>query len=115
MKNVPHQCKCGKAFLTDHAMTCQDGGLPIIAMHNEIRDITAQWLVEVCTDVEIELQLQSLSGKIILPRMANKQGDARLDVRAKGFWRRQQDAFFDIWGFSCEDILLPKFKYTSTL
>ena len=40
MKNVPHHCKCGKAFSTDHAMT---GGLPI-AGHNEIRDITAQWL-----------------------------------------------------------------------
>ena len=67
-----------------------------IAKHNEIRDIAAQWLTEVCRDVEKEPQLQSLSGEVILPRTANKQDDARLDMRAKGFWSRQQDAFFDV-------------------
>ena len=85
MKNAPHHCKCGKAFSTDHAMTCPSGGLPI-ARDNEIRDITAQCLTEVRTDVEKELQLQSLSGEIILPRKVNKQDDARLNIRAKGFW-----------------------------
>lgn len=85
MINVPHHCKCGKAFSTDHAMTCPSGELPI-ARHNEIRDITAQCLTEVCTDVEKEPQLQSLSCEIILPRKANKQDDARLDIRAKGYW-----------------------------
>ena len=61
MKNVPHHCKCGKAFSTDHGMTCPYGGLSI-ARHNEI--ITAQWLTEVCTNVEKEPQLQSLSGEL---------------------------------------------------
>ena len=84
MKNVPHHCKCGKAFSTDHAMTCPSGGLPTARL-NETRDITSQWLTEVCTDVEKEPQLQSLSDEIILPRKANKQDDARLDIRAKGF------------------------------
>ena len=74
-----------KTFSTDHAMTCPSGGLPI-ARHNEIRDITAQWLTEICTDVEKEPHLQSLSGEIILPRKGNKQDDARLNIRAKGFW-----------------------------
>ena len=61
MKNVPHHCKCGKAFSTDHAMTCPYGGLSI-SRHNEI--ITVQWLTEVCTNVEKEPQLQSLSGEL---------------------------------------------------
>ena len=76
-------------------MICPYGGLPIVR-HNEIRDITTQWLTEVCPDVEREPQLQPLSGEIILPRTANKQDEARLDIRAKGFWSRQQDAFFDV-------------------
>ena len=84
MKNAPHHCTCGKAFSTDHAMTCPSGGLPIVR-HYEIRDITAQCLTEVRTDVEKEPQLQSLSGEIIPPRKANKQDDARLNIRAKGF------------------------------
>jgi hypothetical protein len=79
-------------------MTCPLGGLPI-ARHNEIRDVTAQWLNEVCSDVVKEPPLQQLSGEVILPRTANCQDDARLDIRAKGFWNRQQDAFFDVRDF----------------
>ena len=93
MKNVPHQCKCGRAFSRDHVMTCPYGRLPL-ARHNEIRDITILRLTEVCTHVEKEPQLQSLSGEIIQPNTANKQDDARFDIRAKGFWSRQQDVFF---------------------
>ena len=95
LKNVPHHCKCGKNFSADHAMICPYGGLPI-SRHNEIRDITTKWLTEVCTDVEKEPQLQPLTGETILPRSANKQEEARVDIRAKGFWNRQQNAFFDV-------------------
>ena len=56
LRNISHHCRCGKSFSTDHAMICPFGGLPI-ARHNEIRDITAQWLNEVCADVEKEPSL----------------------------------------------------------
>ncbi len=29
-------------------------------------------------------------------RTSNRQDDARLDIKARGFWRRGQDAYFDI-------------------
>ena len=74
-------------------MICPYGGLPI-SRHNEIRYITTKWLTEVCTDVEKEPQLQPLTSETILPRSANKQEEARVDIRAKGFWNRQQNAFF---------------------
>ena len=77
LRNTPHHCRCGKSFSTDHAMICPFGGLPI-ARHNEIRDIAAQRLNEVCADVVKEPSLQPLSGEIIFPRTANKQDDARL-------------------------------------
>ena len=51
-------------------MTCPLGGLPI-ARNNEIRDVTAQWLNEVCSDVVKEPPLQQLSDEVILPRTAN--------------------------------------------
>ena len=76
-------------------MICHYEELPI-SRHNEIRDITTKWLTEVCTDVEKEPQLQPLTGETILPRSANKQEEARVDIRAKGFWNRQQNAFFDV-------------------
>ena len=49
----------------------------------------------VCTDVEIEPVLQEITGEE-LNRGANKASDARLDVQARGFWDRQQSAFFDV-------------------
>ena len=80
-------------------MICPYGGLPI-SRHNEIRDITTKWLTDVCTDVEKEPQLQPLTGETILPRSANKQEEARVDIKAKGFWNRQQNAFFDVGSFT---------------
>ena len=38
---------CGVTFTVDHAMVCHMGGFPTIR-HNEIRDITASLLTEVC-------------------------------------------------------------------
>ncbi len=80
---------------TDHAMICTHGGMTI-ARHNEIRDLTAGWLNEVCRETKTEPQQPPLSGEIILPRSANKQDDARVDIKTIGFWGRQQSAFFDV-------------------
>ena len=45
LKNLPSHCVCGSVFSVDHAMTCSHGGL-IIIRHNNIRNITANWLSE---------------------------------------------------------------------
>ena len=54
--NVPSHCACGVSFDSCHALTCSKGGLTI-ARHNEIRDLTANLIREVCSDVEIEPRL----------------------------------------------------------
>ena len=46
-----------------HAMIFIRGGY-IIQRHNEIRDLEAEILQEVCTDVEIEPVLQEVTGKV---------------------------------------------------
>ena len=48
-----------------------------------------------CTDVEIEPVLHGITGEE-LNRGANKVPDARIDVHTRGFWDRQQSAFFDV-------------------
>ena len=95
LKNVAQHCVCGVNRSTDHAMICPHGGMTIIR-HNEIRDITADWLSEVCSETEKEPQLQPITGESIFPKSANKKEEARSDIKAKGFWCRQQSAFFDI-------------------
>ena len=49
----------------------------------------------ICTDVKTEPVLQEITGEE-LNRGANKEPDARLDVHARGFWNRQQSAFFHV-------------------
>ena len=95
LKNTPQTCSCGAAFTIDHAMTCHTGGFPTIR-HDEIRDITATLLTEVCHNVATEPLLQPLSGEILNHRSANTEDGARLNIRARGFWNGVQDAFFDV-------------------
>ena len=93
--NLPQSCICGAPFSVDHAMICHKGGFPTI-WHNEICDLTASLLDEVCHNVGIEPSLQPLSGKSFHHSSANKADDARIDIKARGFWNKAEDAFFDV-------------------
>ena len=72
---------------------CHTGDFPTIR-HDEIRDITATLLTEVCHNVAPEPPLQSLSGEILNHHIVNKEDGTRLDIRVRGFWNGAQDAFF---------------------
>ena len=78
-----------------HALTCPTGGFPS-QRHDELRDIFAVVLREVCPDVETEPSLMELSGEQLRYSTANRGDEDRLDIRARGFWTRQQQAFFDV-------------------
>ena len=53
-------------------------------------------LKSVSRDVEREPPLQPVINREGYPRTAILDDDARLDVRARGFWRDGQNAYFDI-------------------
>ena len=80
ISDLPKTCVCGDIFDVDHAMICKRGGFAI-QRHNELRDL--------------EAELQQVTGET-LNRGANRAPDARLDIRARGFWKRQRSAFFDV-------------------
>ena len=82
--NTSTKCTCGTAFSTDHAIICPMGGFPSIR-HNELRDVTASLLSEVCHNVATEPRLQPLSGEPLTHCTAITSDDARLDIRARGF------------------------------
>ena len=71
---MPLQCICGLPFGVDHAMQCKRGGY-ISHRHNEVRDITAHLLNEVCHDVQIEPQLLPLEGEAFQHLSANTRPD----------------------------------------
>ena len=83
-KGFPCECVCGASFSVEHALSCNRGGFPTLR-HNEVRDLTATLLTEVCTNVEVEPPLQELSGEV-LTRSANSESGARSDIAVDGFW-----------------------------
>ncbi|KAG0714909.1 hypothetical protein GWK47_013166 [Chionoecetes opilio] len=76
-------------------MTCKRGGFVCIR-HDEVRDVTASMLREVCRDVSTEPTLLPLDGEHLQYRTANTANEARVDVSARGFWTRGRRAFMDI-------------------
>lgn len=76
-------------------MNCKKDGSVRIS-HNDLRDLTAKRISGVCKDTGIEPELLLLSGKELHRRKANRSNEARLNIRACGFWEEGQQAFFDI-------------------
>ena len=68
------------------------GGFPTIR-HNELRNITASLLSEVC--IASEPCLQPLNGESMIHCTANTTDDSRLNIRVRRFWFAIQDAYFD--------------------
>ena len=81
LSNVPDHCVCGSSFSVNHAMICRHGGLTFIR-HNELRDLTASWLQDVCHDVAVEPPLQPLHGESLTPNSAVLGDDAMADIHA---------------------------------
>ena len=76
-------------------MSCNKRGLVSIG-HNKIRDLTANMLRDVSNDAEVEVKLMPLTGEQLQYRSAITGVEARLDIRARSFWVRGQEAFLDI-------------------
>ena len=68
-------------WITGHVLMCK-WGVFFIQRHNELRDLEAELRGMVCGG---ELN----RGAITAP-------DVRLDIVARGFWKRQRSAFFDV-------------------
>ena len=97
---TPSTCACGTSFSVEHALSCPMGGFPIVR-HNEVRDLTAKLMSEVCHDVCIEPTLQPITGEALSGASAITEDGARLDVAANGFWGgRFERAFFDVRVFN---------------
>ena len=97
---APTHCACGTSFSVEHALSCPKGGLPSIR-HNEIRDLTATLLTEVCSQVATEPELQPVSQEDFSMSAANVQDGARLDIIMTGFWGgRSERGFVDVHVFN---------------
>ena len=98
LNNSPSTCSCVSNISVEHTLSCAKGGYPSIR-HNEIQDLTAHLMTEVCPNVALEPHLQPLTSERFSGTTAAAciQDGARLDVAADGFWGgRFEKSFFDV-------------------
>ena len=119
-KNTPAICPCGKELSLTHALHCAKEGYTHLR-HNEIRDVFANLMDDVCHDVQIEPKLQSLDGEIFSSNSITTDDDARLDIKANGRWgSRFNRTFFDVKIFnshakSCPKTIKDVYKYHESI
>ena len=88
---LPSQCVCDKTFNVEHALNYPYGDFPSIR-HNES---------DICHNVETEPVLQPVTDERLTYRTANIEDGARLDIKAQGFWGKdEQRAFFNVRVFN---------------
>ena len=92
LKGLPSKCPRGQSFNMAHTLNSKTGGFVTIR-HNRVKYFEAQLPTEICNDAEIEPPLQPLEGEII---NGLSGVNAKPDVRARGFWREGQNAFFNV-------------------
>ena len=95
LRGLPTVCACSQKFNITHALNCKRGGV-IHMRHDNIRDFLIVLLQKIQNDVQKEPPLQPLQTVTVPTQIGNPADEARPDIRAKGFWRRGQNAYFDV-------------------
>ena len=60
--NLRTTCPCGGKFDVQHSISCKKVDF-ISKGHNDLRDLTANMMPDVCKDTEIESKLRPISGE----------------------------------------------------
>ena len=95
LSDLPSKCVCGEKYTVSHALSCKKGGF-VALRHDSVRNLLTSFLGKVCTNVEVEPQLQPLNNERFNLRSAVTSPEARLDMKVGGFWSRGVTAFFDV-------------------
>ena len=91
--NTPSHCQCGEKNSVDYALMCKKGGY-VILRHNRLRDLEAELMKEVCTDVRTEPTLLPIANRSNVSGNTTDQG--RPDVSGVGVWSPMEKTFIDV-------------------
>ena len=84
LSDLPSKCVCGEKYTVCHALSCKKGGF-VVQRHDGVRNLLTSFLGKICTNVEVEPQLQPLDNERFNLRSAVTSPEARLDMKAGGF------------------------------
>ena len=60
--DLPNKCFCGKKCTVSHALSCKKGGF-VAQRHDGVRNLLTSPIGKVCTNVEVESQLEPLDNE----------------------------------------------------
>ena len=95
LSDLPSKCVCGEKYSVCHVLSCKKGGF-VAQRHVGVCNLLTSLIDKVCTNVEVEPQLQPLDNERFNLRSAVTSQEARLDFKAGGFWSRGVTALFDV-------------------
>jgi hypothetical protein len=95
LKKLQSKCVCGHPFNVDHALVCKKGGF-VAQRHDNVKNLLTSQLAKVCKNVQSEPKLEPLDNEVFALLSANTSDEARLDIKAGGFWEKGVTAFFDV-------------------
>ena len=81
--------------LVTPSLVKRGGGGVVAQRHDGVRNSLTTFIDKICNNVEIEPRLQPLDNERFHLRSAVTSSEARLDIKAGGFWARGVTAFFD--------------------
>ena len=95
VSDLPSKRVCGEKYTVCDALSCKKGGF-VAQRRYGVRNLLTSLISKVCTNVEVEQQLQPLDNERFNLRTAVTSPEARLDFKAGGFWSHGVTAFFDV-------------------
>ena len=93
MSDLPSKC-AGEKYTVCHALPCEKGF--VAQTQDGVRNLLTSIIGKVCTNVEVEPQLQPLDNDRFNLRTAVTNPEARLDFKVGSFWSCGVIAFFDV-------------------
>ena len=94
LSDLLSKCVCGEKYTVCHALSSKKGRF--VAQRQDGVRLLTSLIGKVCTNFEVEPQLQPLDNERFNLRSAETSLEARLDLKAEGCWSRGVTAFFDV-------------------
>ena len=94
LSDLPSKCVCGEKYTVCHALSCKRGGF-VAQRHDGVRNLLTSLIGKVCTNVEVEPQLQPLDNERFNLRSAVTSPEARLDFKTGGLLVSWSYSIFD--------------------
>ena len=93
--DLPSKCVCGEKYTVCHALSCKKAGF-VAQRHDGVRNLLTSLIGKVCTNVEVEPQLQPLDNERFNLRSAVTSPEARLDFKTGELLVSWSYSIFDV-------------------